>query len=144
MVCSGLIDIKPANILIEYDDVEAAVQSHLQQHAGPPDGLPHQMLSEAITATDASAASIKIRIVDFGVGKSGSLCTLRARSTSGAENQLSNAIWVACWVDRHLTEHITPIALRAPEVVLGIPWDAKVDVWSAACVVCFPTYIQSH
>jgi serine/threonine protein kinase len=75
MVCSGLIDIKPANILIEYNDAEAAVQSHLQQHAGPSDLPPHQMLSEALTATDASAASIKIRIVDFGVGKSSSLST---------------------------------------------------------------------
>ncbi len=43
---------------------------HMRQCAGPPDELPYQVMSEALVSTDASAASIKIRIVDFGVGKS--------------------------------------------------------------------------
>jgi hypothetical protein len=42
------------------------------QRAGPSGELPHQMMSEALGSTDASAASINIRMVDFGVGKSGS------------------------------------------------------------------------
>lgn len=25
--------------------------------------------------------------------------------------------------------------LRAPEVILGLDWDAKVDIWNAACFV---------
>jgi serine/threonine protein kinase len=72
LICHDLIcsDIKPTNILIEIDDVEAAVQSYLQQNTGPSDGLPYQMLSEAFATADAAAALIRIRIVDFGVGKS--------------------------------------------------------------------------
>ncbi|KAG6103060.1 hypothetical protein E4U14_006454 [Claviceps sp. LM454 group G7] len=30
---------------------------------------------------------------------------------------------------------IQPLALRAPEVVLGAPWDTGVDIWSLGCLV---------
>lgn len=41
----------------------------------------------------------------------------------------------ASWGDHHLTEWIQPASLRAPEVILGMNWDCKVDVWSTACMV---------
>ncbi len=64
------LDIKPSNILIELDDAEAAVQSHLERHARPSEESPHLMMSEALAATDPSADSVRVRIDDFGVGKS--------------------------------------------------------------------------
>lgn len=42
---------------------------------------------------------------------------------------------VSTWADRHLTEFIQPVTLRAPEVLLEAPWDAKVDVWNLCAVV---------
>lgn len=42
---------------------------------------------------------------------------------------------VASWKDNHLTENIQPVALRAPEVLLDVPWDEAVDWWSLGAVV---------
>ena len=47
----------------------------------------------------------------------------------------SNNHLAANWVDRHFIEVIQPLALRAPEVVLGAPWDTSADIWNAACLV---------
>jgi serine/threonine-protein kinase SRPK3 len=44
----------------------------------------------------------------------------------------------ASWKDKHLTEWIQPLSLRAPEVFLGATWDASVDLWGFACVVSLP------
>jgi hypothetical protein len=33
------------------------------------------------------------------------------------------------------TDDITPLGLRAPEIVLGGEWDESVDVWTFGCVV---------
>lgn len=41
----------------------------------------------------------------------------------------------ACWVDRHFTDDIQTRQYRAPEVILGASYNAKVDVWSLACMV---------
>jgi serine/threonine-protein kinase SRPK3 len=42
---------------------------------------------------------------------------------------------VASWTDKHLTENIQPIALRAPEVLIKAPWDTKTDFWNLGAVV---------
>lgn len=33
------------------------------------------------------------------------------------------------------TDQVQPKKLRAPEVILGLKWDSKIDIWSVACVV---------
>lgn len=42
---------------------------------------------------------------------------------------------VSSWADNHLTEYIQPVKLRAPEVLIEAPWDAKADVWNLGAVV---------
>ncbi|KAL0930689.1 serine/threonine protein kinase [Colletotrichum truncatum] len=42
---------------------------------------------------------------------------------------------VSSWVDRHLTETIQPVALRAPEVLIKAPWDTAADMWNLGAVV---------
>ena len=42
--------------------------------------------------------------------------------------------------EARLAEHgnmadIMPFQYRAPEVILGVPWDNKVDIWSVAVLV---------
>jgi serine/threonine-protein kinase SRPK3 len=41
------------------------------------------------------------------------------------------------WSDHDFHGVIQPVALRAPEVILGYRWDSAVDIWSAGCVVDF-------
>ena len=42
----------------------------------------------------------------------------------------------ACWVDHHFTNDIQTRQYRCPEIILGTRWNASVDIWSAACLVC--------
>ncbi|KAK0447457.1 kinase-like domain-containing protein [Desarmillaria tabescens] len=37
--------------------------------------------------------------------------------------------------DDHTTDHITPLGLRPPEIMLGGPWDETVDIWTFGCIV---------
>ena len=41
----------------------------------------------------------------------------------------------ACWVDKHFTDDIQTRQYRAPEVILGCPYDSSADLWSLACIV---------
>ncbi|QRV92958.1 Serine/threonine-protein kinase [Ceratobasidium sp. AG-Ba] len=41
----------------------------------------------------------------------------------------------AHWSHHHFTDKIQPLALRAPEVILGYSWDTAVDIWSLGCLI---------
>ena len=41
------------------------------------------------------------------------------------------------FIENKTTDLISPEDLRAPEVVLGLPWDEHVDIWSFGCLVSF-------
>jgi len=41
----------------------------------------------------------------------------------------------ACWVDKHFTDDIQTRQYRAPEVIIGAPYDTSADMWSMACMV---------
>ncbi|KAG8744062.1 hypothetical protein FRC10_010847 [Ceratobasidium sp. 414] len=38
------------------------------------------------------------------------------------------------WVHHHFREDVQPLALRAPEVVLGHSWNQSVDIWGVGCL----------
>jgi len=42
---------------------------------------------------------------------------------------------VSSWTTKHLSELIQPIALRSPEVLIGVPWDWKTDWWNLGAVI---------
>lgn len=46
-------------------------------------------------------------------------------------------------LDDQTTDYITPLTLRAPEVILGGPWDEKVDIWTFGCLV-FTILTKAH
>ncbi|QRV92955.1 Serine/threonine-protein kinase [Ceratobasidium sp. AG-Ba] len=41
----------------------------------------------------------------------------------------------AQWSHHHFRDKVQPLGLRAPEVILGHPWDAAVDIWSLGCLI---------
>ncbi|KAJ6632190.1 kinase-like domain-containing protein [Mycena sp. CBHHK59/15] len=56
------------------------------------------------------------------------------------EQALSGSFMIADFgsaqiVAHPVTLHITPETLRAPEVIMRRPWDAKVDIWTFGCLV---------
>ncbi|KAJ7764787.1 kinase-like protein [Mycena metata] len=38
-------------------------------------------------------------------------------------------------IGKPLSDEITPNALRPPEIILGAPWDEKVDIWTFGCLI---------
>ncbi|KAI1128415.1 kinase-like protein [Nemania abortiva] len=108
-------DIKPQNILIETSEINEIFRYAPSEVFGPfypPHNPPadYYMKSEQIISgeEDLETADISIRLADFGT---------------------------ASWVDKHLTEWIQPQMLRAPEVILGAPWDHKVDIWNLGLII---------
>jgi hypothetical protein len=60
---------------------------------------------------------------------------------SAGNNSIHIAIVVADiassanWVSNHTVDVIEPIALRAPEVILGARWGPSAEIWGLGCVV---------
>lgn len=43
---------------------------------------------------------------------------------------------------KHFKEIVQPAGLRAPEVILGHPWDQAVDIWAIGCLVCCLVFLD--
>lgn len=41
----------------------------------------------------------------------------------------------SCFVDDHLSSYVQSRSYRAPEVLLGLPYGQKIDIWSLGCVL---------
>lgn len=41
----------------------------------------------------------------------------------------------SCFVDDHLSSYVQSRSYRAPEVMLGLPYDQKIDLWSMGCII---------
>ncbi|KAG6103061.1 hypothetical protein E4U14_006455 [Claviceps sp. LM454 group G7] len=104
-------DLKGKNVLFELETPEDTISEYLE--SVPPRTIEGQNgaivpLQEVVKMPLVSEKdSLHVRIVDFGV---------------------------ATWREKHLSDLIQPLALRAPEVVLGAPWDTSVDIWSLGCL----------
>jgi len=63
------------------------------------------------------------------------------RNTQKLDNEYRNAqlkivdLGNACWTYRHFTEDIQTRQYRAPEVLIGAPYDTAADMWSLACIL---------
>ncbi|KAG6179770.1 hypothetical protein E4U36_005345 [Claviceps purpurea] len=105
-------DLKLTNILMELETPSETVSKHLE--SAPPQTTRVQSgaivpLREIIkTPLVSEVESLRVRIIDFGV---------------------------ASWRENHLFEEIQPLALRAPEVAIGAPWDTGVDIWTLGCLI---------
>ncbi|GBF94468.1 hypothetical protein Rsub_07002 [Raphidocelis subcapitata] len=41
----------------------------------------------------------------------------------------------SCFLTDHLSSYVQSRSYRAPEVILGLPYDARIDVWSLGCIL---------
>ncbi|KAF4906996.1 Serine/threonine-protein kinase SKY1 [Colletotrichum viniferum] len=109
-------DITSKNILIETPAINRMFDE-LPSEAFKPDLLPlappndFYMQSEQVSWAQEDlkvSKDISVRLADFGTSS---------------------------WTDNHLAEWIQPDLLRAPEVILGAPWNSKVDIWNLGLMI---------
>jgi len=74
-------------------------------HLGPDSPIPSTRMR-----APRDAAHINVRLADFGQA-----CYYPQRDYDDRQGHL--------------------LLMRAPEVILGLPWDTKVDIWNAGCLV---------
>jgi serine/threonine protein kinase len=41
----------------------------------------------------------------------------------------------SCFITDHLSSYVQSRSYRAPEVILGLPYGQKIDVWSLGCIL---------
>jgi serine/threonine protein kinase len=41
----------------------------------------------------------------------------------------------SCFMTDHLSSYVQSRSYRAPEVILGLPYDARIDIWSLGCIL---------
>ena len=41
----------------------------------------------------------------------------------------------SCFITDHLSSYVQSRSYRAPEVILGMPYDQKIDIWSLGCIL---------
>ncbi|CDR97439.1 protein kinase domain containing protein, putative [Babesia bigemina] len=42
----------------------------------------------------------------------------------------------SCYIQERLNNYVQSRSYRAPEVILGLPYDTQIDLWSLGCVLC--------
>jgi serine/threonine-protein kinase SRPK3 len=140
-------DIKPQNILIETSEINEMFQhapSKVFSPCYPPHDPPtdYYMKSEQVISGEEKleTADVCIRLADFGTGTH--MCSFPVVLYGMLKSSFLTTIFTASWVDKHLTEWIQPQMLRAPEVILGAPWDHKVDIWNMGLIVRPHTFLS--
>lgn len=112
-----IVDIKQSNIMVQIPD-ESIIQTFLEKtkvEEAPPGSrnseykiIKSQSLRDYYFEDGFNMMSLTIALADWGV---------------------------ASWTHSHLTEHIQPVLLRAPEVLLQAPWGPEVDIWNLGALV---------
>ncbi|KAK7740306.1 hypothetical protein SLS63_001508 [Diaporthe eres] len=110
--------LKPDNIFVKYRDFSLVEKDYLVEMP-----LPKQNRDEE---SYTPVRSVPLRWSYFNEDQ--------GKDVFGFDIVLGD--WgVSSWADKHLTELIQPVKLRAPECLIQAPWDAKVDVWNLGAIV---------
>ncbi|KAK7417484.1 hypothetical protein QQX98_004604 [Neonectria punicea] len=111
-------DIKPDNILVKFRDHSQIESGYLAEVS-----IPKQDRAEEKYTVIPSAPLRRFYFTEYD-------------SKHVDEFDIALGDWgVSSWSTKHLTEKIQPVALRAPEVLIQAPWDAKTDWWNLGAVV---------
>ncbi|KAG9010178.1 hypothetical protein FRB90_007992 [Tulasnella sp. 427] len=109
---------------------------------------PHNMMLALIDDHDVIVSELEVAPTEFSPAKHDNDPCNERKATVKSQPLLSSAIMAdeidvdiklgdfghANWVERHLRDEIQPIALRAPETVLGYPYSTPADIWSVGCL----------
>lgn len=121
---AGIIhtDLKPENILLclSPEHVNAMVEKSGGSSSNSAFDLSDALSSVGLRSPKAPSPARTASVLD-----------LDGESVQVKIADLGNA----CWVNRHFTNDIQTRQYRAPEVILGHPYDTSVDIWSAACII---------
>jgi serine/threonine-protein kinase SRPK3 len=113
-----LADIKPDNIFVKFRDTSLIESGYLVNVP-----IPQQDRSEERYST---VKATPLRRYYFDLEDPGQILEL----------DIALGDWgVSSWITRHLGEHIQPVALRAPEVLIKAPWDESTDWWNLGAVI---------
>lgn len=126
---SSFADIQPGNIMVQLPD-KACIETYLKATAVPEEASS----SPADTSSIPEYAIVSTQgLRDFYVGEGFNMMKL----------DIALSDWgVSSWKDKHLTELIQPVLLRAPEVILEAPWGPAVDIWNLGALI--PEFIYAQ
>lgn len=111
------IDIKPNNIFVKFRDWSFIESGYLKEISVP------QQDREEMEYRPVPSQPLRWFYFDYNARYS-------------ADFDITLGDWgVSSWTTKHLTEVIQPVALRAPEVIIGAPWDASTDWWNFGAVL---------
>lgn len=131
-------DLKPENVLLSLsaEDQKAMLDNYNSDAlSGSIEAIESMNLSPSSSSAALSDVSMSVRTTTtISKSRHYSLNFLEDESGSGFEVKIAD-LGNACWVDRHFTNDIQTRQYRAPEIILGLPYDATVDIWSCACMI---------
>ncbi|KAE8356786.1 kinase-like domain-containing protein [Aspergillus coremiiformis] len=115
---SGVIhgDIQPRNIMIQIPNC-SIIDKYLKE-------TPADLAASNPKSDSSILVSQPLR--DFYIPESSNLRDLNIALCDWGS---------ASWTDKHLTEVIQPVLLRAPEVIIRAPWGPPVDIWNLGAVL---------
>ncbi|KAJ9086733.1 serine/threonine protein kinase, CMGC, variant 2 [Entomophthora muscae] len=129
-------DLKPENILVCVDNFESILQATQTAAQNTlktiQESLPFTLIPNGNEASDTSSVLVQdLNGIDINTPD----------KTNKQENLLNNLnikiadLGNACWIDKHFTDDIQTRQYRAPEIIVGAPWNETADMWSLACLV---------
>ncbi|OBZ67871.1 Serine/threonine-protein kinase SRPK [Grifola frondosa] len=114
-----VVDLKPDNLMFSFSMADTMTLIRLAEQFRPAEYYPTRVIDgkEVITAVTQPLPlpaddGLDIAEFDICIGDFGS----------------------ARWLGENRTEQCQPLLLRAPEVVIGYPWNEKIDIWSLGCL----------
>jgi serine/threonine-protein kinase SRPK3 len=140
-------DLKPDNIMVGLlpssttQGVDAWVLEHAPLVYGPCQSL-DKVVTQAFVSTQLPLPSMaELERCDFKVAdfSNGDFSTATQRVLT-----LILMFLQAQELDDQTSDQVTPLTLRAPEIILGGPWDEKIDIWSFGCLVRAVSFPCSH
>ena len=137
-------DLQPGNLLFSIPDINSLSEEELKQDQSQGDQLTTPELLERLDGKEdkwaprylflgqslheyvSTGPEMLVKISDFGAGRHPPLPLPWIERAEYC---------VAFWSNKPPQSTITPVALRAPELIFGEKFDSSVDIWSFGCLI---------
>ena len=91
---------------------------------------------QPLTSLATVEPGFTVRLSDMGGGQ---YSRRESRCSSSLISPLASLI-----ASTSATKPVTPVALRAPELIFKESWDMSIDIWSFGCLVCGTSPSELH